>query len=159
MTSFKISTVIQQPVEIIVNALLNPGNQPFWNMYLERFEVISHNPGEVGSVGRLHYLQNGRRYIMEDRLIYCEPGRKYVSRVSGDFLTATVETSLIPAGNSTEMTISWTGKGNVLFFRILLPLLRRKMIKQSKSELETFRKLVETRGSDFSVNENTMKIT
>lgn len=36
---------------------------------------------------------------MEDTLIYCEPGKKYVSQVTGDSLTATVETKLHSLGN------------------------------------------------------------
>lgn len=48
------------------------------------------------------------------------------------------------------MTIKWSGKGNIFILKILLPLLRGKMIKQSQKELELFKKLVETKGADFS---------
>ena len=86
---------------------------------------------------------------MDDKLIYCETGKKYVSRVSGDVIIADVETTFHSSGNVTEMNISWSGKGKIFFLKLLLPLLRGKLIKQSKSELETFKKLVEIRGSIF----------
>lgn len=149
MTTFKVNTVINQPVGIIVKALMNPDNFPYWTTHLEKFEVIKGKPGEVGSIGHLHYLQKGRQYVMEDKLIYCEPGKKYVSKVTGDVLTATVQTTLQSKGNETEMTVKWSGKGNIFILKILLPLLRFRMIKQSKRELETFKKLVETKGHDF----------
>ncbi len=105
--------------------------------------VIKGKTGEVSSIGHLHYFQKGRSYVMEDKLIYCEPGKKYVSQVSGDVLTAQVETTLHSSGNETEMNVTWSGKGKIFFLKLLLPLLRGKLIKQSKSELETFKKLVE----------------
>lgn len=150
MTTFKIRIIINQPIDIVVNALMNPDNFPYWQKYLEKFEVIKRTPGEVGSIGHLHYSQKGRSYIMKDKLIYCEPGKKYVSQVSGDVINARVETTLNSSGNDTEMNVTWSGKGKILFLKILLPLFRGKMIKQSKTELETFKKLVETKGSNFS---------
>ncbi len=149
MTEFVASTIINQPVNVVVEALMNPDNFPYWTTYLEKFEIIKGEPGEVGSIGRLSYLQNGRSYVMEDKLIYSDPGKKYVSEVTGDVLTATVETTLKSKDNKTEMKIRWSGKGNTFILKLLLPLLRFKMIKQSKKELVTFKKLVESKGADF----------
>lgn len=150
MTNFKISTITNQPIDIVVKALMNPHNFVHWTTDLEKFEVIKGKPGEVGSIAHLHYSQKGRSYVMEDKLIHCEPGKKYISQVSGDALTAKVETTLHSSGDKTEMSLQWAGKGKIFFLKLLLPLLRSKMIKQSKKELETFKQLVETRGSDFN---------
>jgi len=149
MTTFMVSIVINQPGDVVVKALMDPENFPFWQKDLERFEVIRGAPGEVGSIGHLHYRAQGRSYIMEDKLIYCEPGKNYTSQVSGDVITAQVETTLHSTGNETEMSVTWTGKGKILFLKLFLPLLRGRMIKQSRVELETFKKLIETRGSRF----------
>ena len=91
-----------------------------------------------------------KTYVMEDKLIYCEPGKKYVSQISGDVLTAHVETTLYSSDERIEMSLHWSGKGKIFLLKLLLPLLKSKMIKQSKEELETFKQLIETRGSDFS---------
>ncbi len=150
MTQFKISVIINRQVDIITEALNNPQNFPYWQTDLEKLEVIKQEANQVGSVAHLHYRQKGKPYIMEDKLIYCEPGKKYISEVTGDALTAKVETTLRSLENKTEMTLEWSGEGKVLSLKLLLPLLRGKLIKQSKKELETFKHLVETRGSDFS---------
>ncbi len=147
---FQVSIIINKPVSIVSKALMNPDNFPYWQTDLEKFEVIKKAPGEVGSIARLHYLQKGRSYIMEDELIYCEPKRKYVSQVTGEALSAQVETTLRPIDNKTEMNLKWLGKGKVFILKLLLPFLRRRMIKQSKEELKIFKKLVETRGTDFN---------
>jgi len=150
MTSFEISTTINQAVDVIVGALMNPENHPYWTNGLERFEIIKGKAGEVGSMANLHYSQKGRSYIMKDELIFFEPGKKYISRISGEYIVAQVETTLRPHENYTIMELKWSGRGKTLLLKLLLPLLRRKMIRQSKEELETFRNLVETRGADFS---------
>jgi hypothetical protein len=149
MVSFAVTTRINRPGDVVVKALLEPSNQPYWTSYLERFETISGNPGEVGSVARLHYMQKGRSYIMEDRLIHCEPGKKYISEVSGDAIQARVEIILQAAENGTDLSINWSGRGKTWITRLLLPLLRKKLIKHARSDLERFRDLVETKGISF----------
>ena len=76
--------------------------------------------------------------------------KKYVSQVSGDITTAKVETTLQSMGNKTKINLKWSGKGKILLLKLLLPLMKGKMIKQSEKELETFKNLIETRGSNFS---------
>jgi hypothetical protein len=150
MVTFEVSTTINQPVDIVVTALMNPDNFTYWTTDLEKFEVIKGKPGEIGSIGHLHYMQKGKSYVMEDKLIYSDPGKKYVSQVTGDALTATVETTLHTMDNKTQMNIKWSGKGNILILKLLLPFLRHNMIKQSRKELEIFKGLVEAKGIDFS---------
>ncbi|MDG6224076.1 MAG: SRPBCC family protein [Candidatus Thermoplasmatota archaeon] len=149
MLKFTVNTTINKPAGIVVEALMDPTNFPYWQRDLERFEVINGKPGEVGSVGLLHYTQKGRPYVMEDRLIECEPGKRYLSRVKGDVIIAQVETILKPLGKKTSMTLTWSGKGTRFPLNLLLPLMKRKMIKQSRSELETFKNLIETKGRSF----------
>ncbi len=152
MTEFEVSIVINKPIKIVVDALMNPDNFVYWQTDLVKFEVIERKPGEVGSIAHLHYSQKGRSYIMEDKMIYCEPGKKYVSQVSGDVITAKVETTLHSMGKKTKINLQWSGKGKIFLLKLLLPLLKNKMIKQSNKELETFKHLIETRGGNFSEN-------
>ena len=149
MTSFKVSIVIDQVLDTVDAALMNPDNFVYWTAYLEKFEVIKGGPGEVGSIAHLHYLQKGRSYVMEDKLIYCEPGKKYISKVSGDALSATVETTLYSLGEKTEMNLKWDGEGRTLILKLLLPVFKNRVMKGAKKDLAAFKRLVETNGSDF----------
>ena len=119
----------------MADALNNADNFPYWQTDLERFEVIKGGPNQEGSIGRLHYSQKGRTYIMEDRLIHCEPGKKYISEVEGEAIFAIVETTMQSLGGKTKMNLRWSGRGKVLFLRLLLPLFRIRMAKQAKKEL------------------------
>ena len=149
MTTFKISIHINKPPEIIVKALMRPENAVYWTSDLEKFEVVKGRPGEVGAIAHLHYNEKGRSYIMEDVLEYSEPGRKYVSRVSGGGMNIRVETTINTIIDGTEMTMTWSGKSDKLFMRVLLPFLRKVMIRRAKVDLDKFKTLVETYGADF----------
>jgi len=135
----------------VVNAaFINTDNMVHYTRDLVKFEIVSRTPDLVGSVGRLHYSQNGRSYVMEDRMLEAEPGKRYLSQVSGEALEATVETTFAPVGRGTGMTMRWSGKGRVLLLKLLMPLMRGRMTREATAELETFKRLVEARGADFS---------
>ena len=87
---------------------------------------------------------------MEDKLEYCEPGKKYVSQVSSEALIVHVETTFYSVDNGTKMSLAWSGKGKLLLLKLLLPFMRKKIITQAKAELERFKELVEIYGVDFS---------
>jgi hypothetical protein len=150
VVTFNISARIKRPVDIVEAALSRPDNFPFWTKNLERFEVVSGTAMAPGAIGRLHYNENGRRYVLEDRLIEVDPGQRYVSKVSGEAIEARVETNLRSLGDATDVSINWSGKARKFPLSILLPLLRRRMAARAQQELDIFAQLVETKGADFS---------
>jgi uncharacterized protein YndB with AHSA1/START domain len=144
-TTVRSSIVIDRPPEDIVRIFIDPEKAPLWNTGLERFEVLSAAPGLVGSRARLHFVQGARRYVMEDELLEVEPERRYLSRVSGDMLEAEVETLLTPVEVGTLVTVRWTGSGKKPLLRVLLPLMRRSVARQTMVDLAKLKKLAESR--------------
>ena len=149
MTEFKIDININQPPNIVDQALIEPGNAVQWTTDLERFEVVKGKPGEIGAIAQLHYYQKGRSYILGDVLEYSDPEKRYVSRVSGGGMNVRVETIINPAADGTEMTMSWSGTSDKFLIRMLLPFLRCIIIRRARADLEKFRCLVETHGVLF----------
>lgn len=143
ITSRSSITIARRP-EDIVRIFLDPEKAPLWNTGLERFEVLSETPGLVGSKARLHFVQGGRRYVMEDELLEVEPERRYLSRVSGDMLEAEIETLLVPTDSGTLVTVRWAGSGKKPLLRLLLPLMRRSLARQILADLAKLKKLTES---------------
>jgi hypothetical protein len=100
-------------------------------------------PGQVGSTGRLHYLEGNQRYVMEDQLLEVQPYRRYLSRVTGDALVAEVETILTPSEHGTDVAVRWTGVGRSRLSRLMLPFMRRSIARQAQRDLEKLKRLVE----------------
>lgn len=138
---------IDRSPEEIMAVILDPEQVVHWTTDLERFEVVSGKPGEVGSTARLHYREGGRAYVMQDTLLEADPLRRYVSQVSGEALSAQVETTLArEQGGGTRVAVRWTGEGKPLFLRLLLPLMRRSIARQAQADLAKLKRLVEARG-------------
>ena len=142
-TTIRADIRIARPPEVVTRVLLDPTQAVLWTTDLERFEVVAGSPGEVGSVARLHYRQNGRPYVMEDTLLEAESNRRYLSQVSGAALIATVETTLTACDDGTRVAIRWIGQGRALPFRLLLPFIRAMIVRQTKTDLRKLKTLVE----------------
>ena len=134
---------VDRSPERVASLLLDPETAPLWNSGLERFEVLTKTPGLVGSKARLHYVEGGRSYVMEDELLEVEPARRFVSRVTGDAIEAEVETLLVPTDGGTRVAVRWSGRGKPLVLRLLLPLMRRSIARRTLADLEKLKELVE----------------
>jgi uncharacterized protein YndB with AHSA1/START domain len=142
-TTIRASIFIARPPEAVTRVILDPELAVLWTTDLERFEVITGNAGEPGAVARLHYLKNGRPSLMQDELHEVDPNRRYRSRVSGEALTAEIETTLAPEEGGTRVAIRWTGSGRRFPFRFLLRLMRRSIVRQAEVDLAKLKSLVE----------------
>ena len=69
MAKFKITTNIDQSPNVVWNAFIDPQNMTHWTRYLEKMEVVKGKFGEVGAIAHLHYLEKGRSYVLEDKLL------------------------------------------------------------------------------------------
>lgn len=143
-TTVRCAVSIARPPEAVASILLDENKAVLWTSGLQRFEVVDRPPGLVGSKARLHYLEGGRSYIMEDLLLEVEPNRRFLSRVTGDAIEAEVETTLEPAPDGTVVTVRWSGRGRRLLVRLLLPFMRGAIKRQTIGDLMKLKALVES---------------
>ncbi|HSB89899.1 MAG TPA: SRPBCC family protein [Anaerolineales bacterium] len=145
-TTIRTHIDIGAPPGDVAAVILDASKAALWTADLERFEVVTGTPGLVGSKARLHYIQNGRRYTMEDELLEVEPNRRYLSRVSGDALVAEVETRLTPSAGGTRVDVRWSGKARPFMLRLMLPFLRGAIARQALGDLVKLKQIVEAPG-------------
>lgn len=142
MPRVEIAILIDVAPEVVAGVLLDPELAPAWTAGLERLEVVEGEPGEVGCVGRAHYRNGDRRYVLVDVLEQVTPNRHYVSRITGGGITARVETTLEPIGDgATQLTLRWDGKGTATRTRFLLPLMKRRIARSALADLQKLRRL------------------
>jgi len=152
MAKFRTTINIKRSPEIVWKAYIDPHNMIQWTKFLVKVEVIEGKFGEVGAIAHLHYLEKGRSYILEDKLLSYEAGKKIVSQVSGQGMTIKVETIFETCPNGTNISMIWKGTSKSLFVRVILRLMQRKIAKNGEAELNIFKKLVETHGVKFPNN-------
>lgn len=54
--------------ERVASVFVDPELMPAWATGLAHFEVVSGEPGTAGCVGRAHYVERGREYVVDDIL-------------------------------------------------------------------------------------------
>lgn len=132
------------PPEAVARVLLDADLAPQWTAGLERMEVVAGELGQPGCVGHAHYVENGRRYVLEDVLLDVTPNRRYRSRVRGGGIAATIETTLEPVGDGqTRLTLRWSGRGSNPLTLIALLLMKRRIAQRTDADLRSLRRLAE----------------
>ena len=135
---------INAPVDVVVAVLLDADKAPLWTSGLDRLELVEGSVGEPGSIGRAHYQEGDRRYVLNDVLEEVDPGRRYVSRISGGGITARVETVLQPmTPGETRLQLRWSGRGTNPVTWLMLPFMRRRMAERMATDLDALRVLAE----------------
>ena len=149
MAKFTISTTISKPLDIVWNAFKDPENMLNWTKYLERVETVKGEFGEIGAVAHLHYLEKGRSYMLEDKLVSYEEKKRIESQVSGRGMFINVKTVFDSSSDQTTITMTWNGMSPSFLTRLILRLMQKKISKQALAELNDFKKLVEKYGEKF----------
>ncbi len=152
MVKFKINSDINEPPDIVWNAFKDPDNMLHYTKYLEKVEVIQGTFGEVGAIAHLYYLEKGRSYILEDKLLEYESRKRILSQVTGQGMNIEVETIFEEIPKGTKISMVWNGTAKSILVRIILNLMRRRIKKHAQAELDTFKSLVETYGISFPEN-------
>jgi uncharacterized membrane protein len=153
MAKFEITTIINKPPDVVWKAFIDQENMTHWMRYLEKVEVIKGKFGEVGAMAHLHYVEKGRSYVLEDKMLSYEEGKRIKSLVSGQGMIIEVETNIESISDGTKISMMWNGTSKSFIARIILKLMRGKISRQAQAEIDTFKRLVETYGIHFLNND------
>ncbi len=141
--------IIGQPPAVVAAALFDPDNAVQWQSNLEKFEVVWGKAGEAGAKVHLHYSQKGKSHVMEEIWEAVEPGRRYLSRITGEGVTVELERILKTTPQGTQMLVRWSGLGASWWLRLVLRLLRKAIAQRAEFDLLNFKYLVEVHGAKF----------
>ncbi len=139
------SIVLDAPVHIVAQALNAAEDAPKWQRHLVRMEVVEGGANQIGSLARLHYVERGRSYVLEDKLLECDPDRRWRSHVSGNGMQIDVETTLIPVGSQTELRLTWNAHPEKRLARVVFWAMRPAIRRNLNADLQRLARLVEDR--------------
>jgi hypothetical protein len=141
-------TLLPASTDQVADILGCAEDAPMWQDGLERMETIRGAHNEVGALARLHYVENGRSYVMQDELLECERDRRWKSRVSGNGMTIVVETTIEDADGGTRLRMVWDGRPDAVWARLAFFLIRPTVRKHLEADLESLRQLIVSRSRE-----------
>jgi len=137
----KVTITINQPAERVWELFMNADNLQYWLTGFVSAEHLSGNIGETGSVSKLKFKERGKLMEVTETVLIVKPNQQYAFMMKHKTFEAETDIRFISFGQRTEMiqTVHFFPKG--FFMKLLMPIVKGAMKKQTASELFNFKSL------------------
>ena len=137
------SVLVEASPRAVWAVLTDLGSHPRWRPALREFRQVSDGPLRVGARIREVIEWRGREVELDDEVTALEPERRLGIR--GGWKAATFELDMLvePRGTATSVTFDWTMEPSTLLMRVVTPLLRETMRRETRKELDGLRAFVD----------------
>ena len=142
-TRAKVSVVIDQPIEKVFAFVSNPENNPRWQKGVMEVELLSGEPGAVGSTGRFKRRSLGRELAGTAEVTEREPSKTFAYRGTAGPVSFRLHYTFQSLGDSTKLNLVVEGESHG-FFGLVGPLLTRRLREQYQSHLDDLKSLLES---------------
>jgi len=116
---------------------------PEWMQGLKRVEYVDDSPKGVGSQWRLFFTEGDRQMVMLQEVTAIKENELFAFKLDNEVLRAEAEVRFNRISAGTEMVQTTTVKGRNLFWRTLLWLSERSIIRRGQDNFDRFKHLVE----------------
>ena len=141
------SVEVGRPVDAVFAYVADPENSKEWSATI--VDIRQDTPGPIHGVGDQFGVTQkflGRRMQVPQEVVAFEPGRSYTLRTSEGPVEMTASWVCEPLTEGTRVTATFDGNAGT-FFSLVGPILERAVRRQVRSDLETLKDLLESRGS------------
>jgi hypothetical protein len=121
----------------------NPANTGQWLPGFVRFEHVKGEPMTEGSQWKLVIAENGDEFEMLESVTLIKPGKQFSFVLENDILQTEVDIFFEQQGDKTLIRSVNKVKGNGLFWRSLLPLMKSMMKNQAEYSYNRLATLIE----------------
>lgn len=142
MAGFERSEHIARPHPQVWNFFVDHANAPKWNPDIVSLEQITDGPVGVGTKFRETRRIGKKKHTVTLEITDFEEGRKYAGTVDAAGIRGTYTYRFEPRGDETEVNLVAEIEGRGLA-KLMVPLVKRSMIKQDGAQLERLRNAVE----------------
>ena len=131
--------VLNRSRDEVWRAFDNPENLKRWEPTLLSFEPVSGNPGQVGAVSRLTYLEGKRSIVLTETITLRHEPDEFAGSYDSVMAVNTISNSFTTEGSgATRWTVSaeFCCRG---LWRLLAPLMRGSIRKRLNADLTRFK--------------------
>lgn len=133
---------VPQPPQQVFAVLDDLSQTPKWLARCTGIEVLTPGSPTIGSRLRYSYKDGGRAGGMDGEIVERVPGQKLGYRYEDKMMRVSVRFSMSPAGSGTRLTHSIDVTPKTFFARLISPLIRRQLPKQTIAAMESLRSLL-----------------
>jgi uncharacterized protein YndB with AHSA1/START domain len=137
---------VAQPPGRVFAVLADVSLTPQWLARCTGIEVLSPGPLAPGTKLRYSYREGGRIGVMEGEVVERAENEALSFRYDDRMMRVGVHFSMKPAGGGTRLTHSIDITPKTFFARLLSPLIRRQIPKQTINAMESLRSLLSAGG-------------
>ena len=134
---------IGRPLKEVYAAFNNPANLPRWIAGLQRTELISGTPGEVGAKTRQIYLERGRIVELIETITAREPLKRFSGDIDGQGVNCAIHVEFVDRGSSTLVVARADMRSRSFMLSLMMPFIKGSVRKRQGGDFERFKQLME----------------
>jgi uncharacterized protein YndB with AHSA1/START domain len=139
---FEHAIELPQPPAEVFATLDDLSLTPRWLARCTGIEVLTPGPLSVGTQLRYSYKDGGRSGTMEGQIAERIPGRKLLYRYEDKMMQVAVQFAMEPSGSGTRLTHAIDITPKTFFARLISPMIRKQLPKQTVAAMESLRGLL-----------------
>lgn len=141
---FKLEIPIQKPRAEVWKAFDNPENMKIWQPSLIDFETIEGAQGQPGAVSRLTFRENEREFSLIEKVTARDEPNRLDGIYENEFADNTISNRFVERGSDQTLWIVETEfKFKTLLMKIMGPLMKKKLVARTESDMQRFKEMVE----------------
>jgi len=138
------TVVIDKPVKEVWEFFKNPDNLILWLSGFQKFEHISGIPGTVGAKAKHHFIERGKKLVLDGELTEVVEGKRIIGILDSSMMSNNVTNNFTDLGNDqTEVSISSDTQFKGFLWKQIGPLMKGEFKRRQEKDLQTLKQLLE----------------
>jgi uncharacterized protein YndB with AHSA1/START domain len=141
--SYDAEVTIHAPITTTWDVMNDEKRVSEWLKDIDRMELVSGKPDEVGAVSHIYVIQNGEEMMMEETITALTPYQHIAMTFTMDFMDMDYAMTLSEKDGVTTVKSSSVTRGNGIFAKSILALMPSAMKQQEETNLNNLKLVVE----------------
>lgn len=144
--SYENEVIINQPTSVVWAVMTDPTKLADWLDGYQRTELISGEPGTVGAVTSIFFVQNGKEVVIKETITQVVPNDMIAMDFENEFMNMEYQIEIKNVDNKSRVSSKTIAKGSNLFSRSMVGLMKGVLSQQENTNLSKLKALAESQG-------------